>query len=522
MKSLFFKKIILAVTIVSFISGSLGNVFTPKVLAQGPATPGEAVGQALAKGAACFLAARLESFAAGLGFRQTLGRVEDLANALNPLPVPVSIVAGGAAATAVSVETSNALMESKKCIRDVVVKMILDWIVDETIGWIQEEGKPRYVTNWETFLEDAFNVGVGEIISETNLAWLCKPFGLQVRMSLLPVPRFKSRIECTLDDIIANIEDFYNDFRNGSWIAYEASWQPQNNYYGALYMTMDEAMAKGAQQKEAAEKKAVTGQGFLPVERCIRTGRTDPNDPKTEKCLEYEIITPAPVVGHLTTRAAAADLDWAMSVQSWMVALTNAVINRVIKEGIGLMKKSTAPKSAGYGDYDPYAGYDPALSLKRQERDRIRGEYQNYLAYFEAILTNKKSSLSSVEQLVVTLTELKKRNCQPPVSDADITAAQNEVTRLTGEVASYQTIVNEINANITEANNISENFRDREMALLTQKYNDFLIKYQSYISEISSGSETTKKSAQQESQTKQNELSSAQSRLTLCIATQSP
>ena len=31
-----------------------------------------------------------------------------------------------------------------------------------------------------------------------------------------------------------------------------------------------------------------------------------------------------------------------MSVQSWTAALTNAVVNRVIKEGVGLMKKHGA------------------------------------------------------------------------------------------------------------------------------------------------------------------------------------
>ena len=518
MKISFFKKTILALTISSLIFSGFGIIFAPKAVAQaGPNTPGAAVGQALAKGTACFLATKLESFAAGLASR-TIAKAEDAVNAvLGPLWVPVSIVAGGAAAVGMSVETSNALIQSKNCVRDVVAKMILDWIVDETIGWIQGEGQPKYITNWDTFLSDAFNVGVGEIINESNLAGLCKPFSLQVRLSLLPVSRFQNRISCTLDDIVANINDFYNDFRNGGWIAYEASWRPENNYYGTLYMTMDEAMTAGARQKEIAEKE--TAQGFKPVKKCVRTGRTDLNDPRTEKCLEYEIVTPAPIVGHLTARVAAVDIDWAMNVQSWTAALTNAVINRVIKEGIGLMKKSTAPQTSSGNNYDPYAGYDPALLAKRQERDRIKNEYQNYLAYFEAILTNKKAALASEEQLAVILNGLKTRSCQPLVFDADIAAAQNEIARLTNEVADYQNIVNETKTNITEANNISDNFRDREMTILMQARDAFLVKYESLIAEISSGLETTKQSSLEEAQAKQNELSSAQARLNLCVLT---
>ena len=151
-----------------------------------------------------------------------------------------------------------------------MLKTILDWIVDETITWVQNGGQPRYVTNWDTFLSDAFNVGVGEVVNGIGMGKLCQPFSFQLKLSLLPVPGFKNRIACTLDDIVANINDFYNDFRNGSWIAYEASWQPQNNYYGALYMTMDEAMTEGARQKEIAEKEAMSGQGYLPVKKCVK------------------------------------------------------------------------------------------------------------------------------------------------------------------------------------------------------------------------------------------------------------
>ena len=143
------------------------------------------------------------------------------------------------------------------------------------------------------------------------------------------------------------------------------------------------------------------------------------------------------------------------------------------------------------------------------------------IVYFNAILANKKSALSSEQQIVVILNELKNRSCQPLVSDSDITNAQNEVARLTDEVANYQTIVNETQAGINEAVDISADFRDREMALLTQNHDAFIIKYQSLIAEISD-SEITKITSQEESATKQNELSSAQTRLNLCILTASP
>lgn len=524
---MFLKKLILAIVISLFVFSGLGNVFTHKALAQtgrGPSTPGQAAGQAIGAGVNCFLATKLENFVAGLASKFT-HKLEDATEALDPIKINVPVQVINFPSEISKIQTSEALMKSKDCVRDVVAKMILDWLVDETVNWIQGGGEPRYITNWDTFLSDAFNVGVGEVINERNLSFLCKPFSLQVKLSLknlIPVQRFQNRITCTLDDIIANIEDFYNDFRNGSWTAYEASWQPKNNYYGALYMAMDEAMIRGAKAKEAAQNEALASGGFLSVKQCVRTGRTDPSDPKTETCLEERIVTPGYAVGALAAEVVTSDYKWAQNIQSWTAALINATINRLFTEGLGSMKQSSAPKTSASGDYNPYGSYDPALLAKRQERDRIKNDFQNYLTYFENILADKKSSLSSVEQLAVNLNELRTRSCQPLIADADITAAQNEITRLTGEVADYQAIVNVARAGVTEAVNISADFRDREMSLLAQHYNEFVTSYESFIAEISSGSETTKTASLEESRTKQNELSSAQTRLSLCILTAAP
>jgi hypothetical protein len=527
MKFIFFKKTILILIIFSVVFGGLGIISMPKAAAQaGPSTPGQAVGQAIGAGVACFLEAKLENFIAGLASKLER-KAEDAAGLIDPLTLNlVPTYVNNFPSEIAKVQTSDALMKSKDCVRDVVAKMILDWIVDETVNWIQNGGEPRYVTNWDTFLSDAFNVGVGEIINDSNLKFLCKPFGLNVQIALLPVSRFQNRISCTLDDIVANIEDFYNDFRKGSWIAYEASWQPQNNYYGALYMTMDEAISQGVQAKEAAQSEAMASGGFIGVKQCedgvpasqakqgfVKDFKGNYCDPK-----KMRIVTPGYAVGALAANAITSDSRWAENIHSWTAALINATINRLFTEGLSLMKPSTASQTSSSGNYDPYGGYDPALSGKQQETNQIKNDFQTYLTYFNTILTNKQSSLSSSQQILTTLNELKTRNCQPPVSDTDITTARNEVTRLTNEVSTYQTIVNETQAGITEAGNISKDFRDREVALLTQHYEDFIIKYQSLISEIS-GSEATKKASEDESRNKQNELSLGQSRLNLCIQT---
>ncbi|MFA5083988.1 MAG: hypothetical protein WC475_01200 [Candidatus Paceibacterota bacterium] len=511
MKALLLKKIVLTVTMISLIFSGLGGVFTAqKAAAQGASTPGEAVGQALAKGTACFLATKLEVFALGLESKAEKTAEGHANMLLFPEAVPITDLS--APGETAKLETSTALLRAKDCVRDVVVKMILDWVVDQTVLWIQNGGQPRYVTNWDTFLQDAFNVGVGEIINETNLSFLCNPFGLQVRISLLPVPRFSQRISCTLDDIVSNIQNFYDDFRNGSWIAYEQSWWPENNYYGSLYMAMDESIIQGAKAKEAAQNEALAGHGFLSVKQCVERDSAG-------KCTKEEIVTPGDVVGAVAAKAVTSDIDWAANVKSWTAALVNATINRLIKEGLGAMKTSTEAQTSSADNYNPYGSYDPALTGKIQQRDQIISFYEDFRDYVSAILTNKQTSLSLEQQIVTNLNALKTQNCQPLVTDADIVNAQNEFTRLTNEVADYQTAINEINTGIADANNISSNFRDTEMANLVQKYNDFVIKYESLVDENASGSNTTENSSGNEAQSKQTELSLTHSRLTNCVTT---
>ena len=116
-----------------------------------------------------------------------------------------------------------------KSLRDAIVKRIVDMMTDQVVTWIQGGGEPRFVTDWQGFLNDSFQAGVGDVINEGNLKFLCQPFSFQLKIALLSVPTFSKRVSCTLDDIVANIQDFYDDFRNGSWVAYEASWRPENN-----------------------------------------------------------------------------------------------------------------------------------------------------------------------------------------------------------------------------------------------------------------------------------------------------
>ena len=396
-----------------------------------------------------------------------------------------------------------------KSLRDVIAKRIIDYIVDQTIVWIQGGGQPKFVTDWDGFLKDAANIAFDQVIKDVGLAQLCSPFKLQVQISLLPVQQFQQRIDCTLDDVVKNIEDFYNDFEKGGWIAYNEAWQPQGNYYGEMLMIHDEMITRGALAKEAAEKEALAGKGFLSVKRCLEW------DTEQTKCLKEEIVTPGDVVGAMTSKAVGSDIDYILSakeLEQYVAAIVNAVINRVIKEGVGLIKGSSEYSYDTSSYTQPYE--DVLTDIQRQEKERMIAEYQMVIDDRNAVLANKNQSASSTTQLVVILKKIKATTCEPPVTDNEINSAESEVNRLRTEIADLQKLISEIQALKAEAENISPDYRLREMGLLTDKYNEFTNKYSSIILEVYS--ESAKRASQEELQRKQIELINAQARLTSC------
>lgn len=425
-------------------------------------------------------------------------------------------------------------------LRDVIVKRILDMMVDDIVQWIQGGGEPGFVTDFGGFMEDAFQAGVGDVIKQTNMAWLCSPFKAQLQLSVsyLPVQKFSQRIECTLDDIVANIEDFYANFENGGWIAYNEIWKPQNNFYGAILMTHDEMMIQGAKKQKAAENEVLAGAGFLSQKKCEQkdeqeiydclaafspTGNPEDTDASDKEycesqatCLKEKIVTPGDTVAQGIADAMGSDFRYMEGAKTYMAAIINAVINRLFSEGLALMKGSDSEgTSYDYSDTDYADTVDQDLETTKNE---IKKEYEDFLGEKQYILNAKNQSLSSAEQTLQILQNIKNNcsSCSPQPSDTEIQTVQSEIDRLRAEIAGLQLIITELDGLIAEINNISPENRDREMALVFQHRDEFESKYdinQLYI-DIYTGDK--RNAADQEKNDKQNELTAAQNRLNTC------
>jgi hypothetical protein len=277
--------------------------------------------------------------------------------------------------------------DTYKGLRDQASKRIIDSIVNDTAKWIENGGQPRFVTDWEKFLKDAGNKAVGDVIMETDLAFVCSPFKVQLKFALQPTHIYEESIRCTLDDIKGNIEDFYEDFSKGGWVSYNKMWGSGGNFYIAYLSGVNEISARSSEAKIAAQSEAVAGGGYLGVKQCVLRDEADEDlDGDTNECLKYETVNPGKAVGDIAANAIGADTEWATSIESWTSVLTNALVNRLTKEGVGWLKSTAADIFDGGSGSSPAIGYSAetqALADQKTENENktMASELQKFVDF---------------------------------------------------------------------------------------------------------------------------------------------
>jgi len=395
--------------------------------------------------------------------------------------------------------------QALQALRDAIVKRIVDMMTDQIVQWIQGGGKPQFVTDWQGFLKGSVSAAVGDVVQQAGLGVLCKPFGLQIQLALLPVKKFSQRVTCTLDDIVSNINNFYIDFSVGNWAAYEASLMPENNFYGTLYMTEDEMAMAAAQAKEASQNEAQAGKGFLSVKKCVHKDSSG-------NCDQYTITTPGDTVGQVVAHAINAQTDWAVNVQGVVSAIVNAAINRLMTEGLSLM---TGSQSQGQGNNITPTEYQSAIAQNLEsQKTQVIQQYQQFLSAELPILSLKERTLSNAQIILTALTSLKSANCQPAVADEDIANAQSDATYLQIDVNNRQTAVAQINAAIAQIQGVTTDSDGTQMNTALNTYNNFSSQHQDLFQDVSNPNNLA--NAQNEENTFQTNASAAQNRLNAC------
>jgi len=322
-------------------------------------------------------------------------------------------------------------------------KQILDQIVNQTVQWIQGNGEPQFVTDFEGFLRGAGDRAVGGLLQEINLGEMCQPFRLRVRVNLensyfgTTPPPFTQQSACTLSRVVDNIEGFYRDFNQGGWVGYTELLRPQNNYFGSYLMAQDEALRRQSVAVDVAGREVASNQGFLNTKRCVEWTGTDlltgeligprsvnpdfnfpdpKNSPNDEggtvdwRCTEDRITTPGQLLVGATNRAVNAGTDYILSAKTfanYAAAIIDAGLNRLIREGVdGFVGVITDRSSSGYAGYadgavgdDVRSAGDELEGVEREEAASLRSDLQRSLTS----LTQTRTTLVSASSSLITL-----------------------------------------------------------------------------------------------------------------------
>lgn len=244
-----------------------------------------------------------------------------------------------------------------------VVNRVINRMAASTVQWINSgfQGSPMYVTNPESYFLDIGDQLAGQyILSDPDLQFLCGPLQAKVRIALARSYLGEDqRWNCTVTDVIDNIDDFMDNFERGGWEGFmKISQESQNNPLGA-YMQAEGALSRELSKAIGTKKEELSwGSGFLSKKECVEWDEADPAelaelealDPGTSYegtrvCIREETVTPGEtisnqlndVLGIGNNKLAVAD-----EINEIVSALLNQLVNKIVG-GMGSLLGASRP-----------------------------------------------------------------------------------------------------------------------------------------------------------------------------------
>jgi hypothetical protein len=247
------------------------------------------------------------------------------------------------------------------------VRNTINAMVSSTITWANNgfDGNPAFVQNPAEFFGDIVDATAGDYISRIAGQNLCRPFQVQVNLSLqhyyqqyyLPDQIY----QCSFTGITGNLQDFYNDFSNGGWQGWFSLTQNSSNNPYEVYLNTRIGLDSSIAQKLGIEQKKIDwGQGFKSKGECLKynpdeeeifnaekAGETlegyDPNFEPGE-CIEYgDDVTPGSIIKTQLDKALGSGQDSLINAKQFD-ELINSLLTNLTKKYVfgpeGLIRKT--------------------------------------------------------------------------------------------------------------------------------------------------------------------------------------
>ncbi len=239
-------------------------------------------------------------------------------------------------------------------------------------------GGALFVQDWREFQLNSQYRGEDVFRSVLKKSKLCGYFGNELEKlfdanKAPDIPQILTRVDgfdsfqvktgCTMPSNF-NMTNYQKDFAgNGGWEAWNRLLEPQNNFYGTLFMSLDEAAKQRGIESSAAVNEALSGEGFTGVRDCLTKGTG-----ASACALLGKIKTPGGTLGKQVSSVFDSNLKFYTTADAASIAIatfTEFFINKLLDQGFDT-KKSTY-KSGDSGD-NTGPGFD---------REEIENTYKN-------------------------------------------------------------------------------------------------------------------------------------------------
>ena len=332
-----------------------------------------------------------------------------------------------------------------QCIVRALARIAIQQLTAQTVNWINSgfNGEPAFVQDFDKFFTDVADRAAGSVIQGGDLAFLCSPFQLQVRIAIAQsYARSRSSAAaqqaCTLTDVVGNVENFMRgSFSDGGWPGLISfTTVPTNNPFGAYasaQVLLNNRIIAGTRD---AERRISPG-GFLSQEKCV----TDQNTGE-EIC---EIVTPGSTIEASLSTALDADIEdlkVADSIDQIISALINSLITNVLQKGLANVSGNDLGGQISPQDAQAAAEAQDLLRLLQAAVQRAQ-QYASVQQGSIADIQNAQGNLATLQNCWAS------KNEDPQADDAGA-----QVQLLEGRVATYNNQITRANASLAQVEQI--------------------------------------------------------------------
>lgn len=298
----------------------------------------------------------------------------------------------------------------------IMARKVLTALSNSLINKIRGSGRdggPAFVRNWRNFITDAQYRGEDifkAVLASTPVCgYLDKnikdTFGVAANVQISfrgnnvrvgDLDPFNLRAACTLPSNF-DMAAYRNDFAgNGGWEAWSRLMEPQNNYYGLLFESLNELNQQRSLSEAADLAEATSGSGYTSVRDGCQDNLSNvsggSNYAANARCTFMgKVFTPADLLGKSAAATIDTEMGWLINSQQMadiIINILTAVVDRV----------GNLAESALIGDSDnPENSYREEFCVaKKPSQEAFLYIKENYLeAYKRYPPTYKDFGLAS-------------------------------------------------------------------------------------------------------------------------------